>query len=85
MGTLWAYVGQPDHHTGNVTSMPFASTYFQHPRKNPWNFGKKILVIDGIEKQIGQNFFDDYPGLQLKTTPAQKYATQCMKEAWTIS
>ena len=30
--------------------MPYASIYPTDPRINPWNFGKKILRIGGVEK-----------------------------------
>ena len=52
LALFWAYVGQPDDHTGWATLMPFASIYSTHPETNPWNFSKKILKIGGFENLI---------------------------------
>ena len=47
---FWAYVGQPHDHIGWAPSMPFASINPTNPRTDPWNFHKKILRIDRVEK-----------------------------------
>ena len=36
----------------------------------------KMIMAHQVER-MGRNF-DSYPGFQPKTTPAQRYATQCM-------
>ena len=46
---FWAYVGQPHHHIGLATSMPFRSINTTNPRTNPWNFLEQILRIGGFE------------------------------------
>ena len=38
----WAYVWQPDNHTGWTKPMPFASINFTHPKTNLSNLGKNI-------------------------------------------
>ena len=40
----------------------------------------RVKNISFFESDIGRNF-DDYPGFQLKTTPAQRYATQQCRRA----
>ena len=45
-----AYVRQPHGHIGWAKSMPFASINPNNPRTDPWNFHKKILRIDRVEK-----------------------------------
>ena len=47
---FWAYVWQPHDHIGWALSMPFASINPTNPRTNSWNFHKKILRIDRVEK-----------------------------------
>ena len=37
----------------------------------------------GMNETEGSNF-DDYPGFQPKTTPAQRYATQCTYNSMTM-
>ena len=49
-GHFWAYVGQPHDHIGWAPTMPFASINPTNPRTDPWNFHKKILRIDRVEK-----------------------------------
>ena len=44
--------------------------------KSPW----KSVNIYRVAR-MGQNF-DDYPGFQPKTTPVQRYATQCIYIFW---
>ena len=49
-GHFWAYVRQPHGHIGWAIPMPFASMNSTNPRTAPWNFHKKLLRIDRVEK-----------------------------------
>ena len=53
------------------------------PTQINWGFQNRQFSIF-FPKMLGRKF-DDYPGFQPKTAPAQRYATQCMSLLWKLS
>ena len=74
---IWGFFNWPFWKKNQENSLFFASC--------PW----KLVKVSWVAR-MGQTF-DDYPGFQPKTTPAQRYATQStfifcgrLKKTWTL-